>query len=91
MNTAIIEQGTKWNLDTTHSEIYFKVKHMMISTVTGQFKQFNGVVETKGDDFSSAKIRFNADVNSIFTNNEQRDAHLRNNDFFDAENGFLGI
>jgi polyisoprenoid-binding protein YceI len=86
MKTTITEQGTKWNLDTTHSEIYFKVKHMMISTVTGQFKQFNGTVEAKGDDFSSAKIQFNADVNSIFTNNEQRDAHLRNNDFFDAEN-----
>jgi polyisoprenoid-binding protein YceI len=86
MKTTITEQGTKWNLDITHSEIYFKVKHLMISTVTGQFKQFSGTVETKGDDFSSAKIQFNADVNSIFTNNEQRDAHLRNNDFFDAEN-----
>ena len=86
MKTTIIEQNTKWNLDITHSEIYFKVKHMMISTVTGQFKQFDGTVETNGDDFSSAKIYFNANVNSVFTNNEQRDAHLRNNDFFDAEN-----
>jgi polyisoprenoid-binding protein YceI len=85
MKTTITEQSTKWNLDITHSEIYFKVKHMMISTVTGQFKQFNATVETKGEDFSSAKIQFTADVSSIFTNNEQRDAHLRNNDFFDAE------
>ncbi len=76
----------KWTIDSAHSEIGFKVKHMMISTVTGQFKKFNGTVETKGDDFSSVKIQFTADVNSIFTNSEQRDAHLRNNDFFDAEN-----
>ena len=77
---------TKWALDPTHSEIQFKVKHLMISTVTGQFNQFNGTVETRGDDFTTAKINFTADVSSISTNNEQRDAHLKNSDFFDAEN-----
>ena len=86
MQTTAIQPDTKWSLDSTHSEVYFKVKHLMISTVTGQFKQFTGTVETKGDDFTTAKIYFTAEVNSVFTNNEQRDGHLKNNDFFDAEN-----
>jgi len=77
---------TKWALDPTHSEINFKVKHMMISSVSGQFKQFDSNVETNGDDFTTAKINFTADVNSISTNNEQRDGHLKTGDFFDAEN-----
>jgi polyisoprenoid-binding protein YceI len=77
---------SKWTLDPTHSEIQFKVKHLMISTVTGSFKQFEGSVEIEGEDLTTAKVRFTADVNSIFTNNEQRDAHLKANDFFDAEN-----
>jgi len=76
----------KWNLDPTHSEITFKVKHLMISTVTGQFKKFNIEGETESNDFSSAKkIEFIADVDSIDTNNEQRDAHLKSADFFKAE------
>lgn len=76
---------TKWALDPTHSELQFKVKHLMISTVTGQFNQFSGTVETDENDFSKAKIEFAAEINSISTNNEQRDAHLKNGDFFDAE------
>jgi len=77
---------TKWVLDTTHSEIQFKIKHLMISTVTGQFNKFEGFFETEEDDFETAQAYFSADVNSISTNNEQRDAHLKNPDFFDAEN-----
>jgi polyisoprenoid-binding protein YceI len=77
---------TKWALDPTHSELQFKVKHLMISTVTGQFNQFNGSVETNETDFTTAKVDFTAAINSISTNNEQRDAHLKNNDFFDAAN-----
>jgi polyisoprenoid-binding protein YceI len=77
---------TKWALDPTHSEIQFKVKHLMISTVSGQFNEFSSRVETEGDDFAKAKINFAAEVNSISTNNEQRDAHLKNGDFFDATN-----
>jgi polyisoprenoid-binding protein YceI len=77
---------TKWALDPTHSEIHFKVRHMMVSWVTGSFKQFTAEVETDGDDFTTAKVNFAADINSISTNNEQRDAHLRTGDFFDAEN-----
>jgi polyisoprenoid-binding protein YceI len=57
----------------------------MISTVTGQFNQFSGTVETDENDFSKAKIEFAAEINSISTNNEQRDAHLKNGDFFDVE------
>jgi polyisoprenoid-binding protein YceI len=74
-----------WALDPTHSELQFKIKHLMISTVTGQFNQFKATVETENDDFTKAKIHFEAAVDSISTNNEQRDAHLKNGDFFDAE------
>ena len=76
----------KWALDPTHSEIIFKVKHLMISTVTGQFKSFNASAETETDDFNTAtKIEFTADIDSIDTNNEQRNGHLKSADFFDAE------
>jgi polyisoprenoid-binding protein YceI len=76
----------KWALDPTHAELQFKVKHLMISTVTGQFKEFEGDVETVGNDFTTARVRFAAPISSISTNNEQRDAHLKTSDFFDAEN-----
>ena len=78
--------NSKWALDPTHSEIGFKVKHLMISSVAGTFGSFEGTVETQDDDFSSAKVNFSADINSISTNNEQRDAHLKNGDFFDTDN-----
>ncbi len=78
--------NTKWAIDPAHSEVLFKVRHMMVSKVTGQFKSFNASVETEGDDFTTAKVHFTADINSISTNNEQRDGHLRTGDFFDAEN-----
>jgi polyisoprenoid-binding protein YceI len=77
---------TKWVLDPTHAEIQFKVKHLMISTVTGQFTEFEGDVVTEGEDFTTARARFSAPIRSISTNNEQRDAHLQASDFFDAEN-----
>ncbi|HJW17526.1 MAG TPA: YceI family protein [Flavisolibacter sp.] len=77
----------KWAIDPTHSEIQFKVKHLMITTVTGYFKKFDLQAETRTDDFSTAsKIEFTADINSIDTNNEQRDTHLKSADFFDASN-----
>lgn len=76
---------TKWNLDPTHSEVTFKVKHLMISTVSGKFKAFEGQVETENDDFQIVKnIEFKADVKTIDTNNEERDEHLRSGDFFAA-------
>src|SRR6188768_4229303 len=74
-----------WALDPTHSELQFKIKHLMISTVSGQFNEFKATVETDNDDFTKAKVHFEATVDSISTNNEQRDAHLKNGDFFDAE------
>ena len=76
---------TKWILDATHSELGFKVKHLMISNVSGSFKNFTAEVETEDDDFSKANVVVTADMASVFTNNEQRDAHLRNSDFFEVE------
>lgn len=76
----------KWQIDPAHSEILFKVKHLMITTVTGSFKKFKLEVETETEDFSTVKkIEFNADINSISTNNEQRDTHLKSADFFNAD------
>lgn len=75
---------TKWAIDPMHSEITFKVKHLMISTVTGKFDEFNAEV-VSGDEFENAQIRFTANVNSINTGNEQRDGHLKSDDFFNAE------
>jgi polyisoprenoid-binding protein YceI len=76
----------KWKIDPAHSEIQFKVKHLMITTVTGYFKKFNLEVETETDDFTTAKrIEFTADIDSIDTNNSQRDTHLKSADFFNAE------
>ncbi|MEQ8413381.1 MAG: YceI family protein [Imperialibacter sp.] len=76
---------TQWNLDTMHSELQFKVKHLVISTVTGSFKNFNVEVATEGDDFTTAQIKLTADVSTIDTGNEQRDGHLKSDDFFNAE------
>lgn len=78
-------ETTKWGLDPMHSEINFKVKHMMIANVTGGFTKFDVTAQTIGNDFSTAKINFTTNVNSINTNNEQRDGHLKSADFFDAE------
>lgn len=78
--------ATNWKIDTTHSEVQFKVKHMMISTVTGNFGAFDATIVTDGDDFTTAKANFSADINSISTNNEQRDGHLKSEEFFDANN-----
>lgn len=74
---------TKWALDAAHSEISFKVKHLMISTVTGRFRNFNVTAVTNGDDFSDlSRVEVTIDTNSVDTNNEQRDGHLRSEDFF---------
>ena len=76
---------TKWVLDPTHSELGFKIKHLMITNVSGFLISFQVTGETDNDDFSTAKIQLKADMDSIHTNNEQRDAHLRNADFFEAD------
>jgi polyisoprenoid-binding protein YceI len=75
---------TKWAIDPAHSDIKFKVKHLVISTVTGEFKTFTGSVEADSDDFEGASISFEADVNSIETGNTDRDEHLKSEDFFNA-------
>lgn len=75
-----------WKIDAAHSEIKFKVKHLVVSTVTGQFKKFDATVESDKPDFTDAKIKFEAEVNSVDTRNEQRDNHLKSADFFDAAN-----
>lgn len=76
---------TKWTIDQMHSELQFKVKHLVISNVTGTFNSFEGAVESETEDFSDAKIKFSIDVNSIDTNQDQRDGHLKSAEFFDAE------
>ena len=75
---------TKWVLDPMHSEVQFKVKHLVISTVSGFFKSFEGELDTANDDFSDASISFSLDINSIDTNQTARDEHLKSAEFFDA-------
>ncbi len=76
---------SKWALDTTHSEVKFKVRHMMITNVTGSFNELTASIEDFDEDFESASVEFTAKTNSIDTANEQRDTHLKSADFFDAE------
>ncbi len=77
---------TKWELDPAHSELQFKVKHMMVSNVTGYFNNFSIAVETKGEEIENAQIHFTAETESIYTKNEKRDSHLKSEDFFDSDN-----
>ncbi len=84
MSTATLT-ATKWGIDTTHTEVQFKVKHLVISTVTGFFKKFSGSVESETEDFDGASVNFSLDVNSIDTNQADRDAHLKSPDFFGAK------
>lgn len=75
---------TKWSVDPSHSEIGFKVKHMMFTNVSGSFQKFDASIETEDDNFENAKIEFSGDVDSITTGNADRDTHLLSPDFFDA-------
>src|SRR6266496_1385071 len=78
--------ASQWEVDRAHTDIQFKAKHLMITTVTGHFRKYELEVETKDEDFTKAsKINFTAEINSIDTNNAQRDAHLRSEDFFNAK------
>lgn len=74
----------KWSIDIMHSIIGFKVKHLMISKIRGQFNKFDGSVEMADNDFTKASIKFKAETNSISTNNTDRDGHLMSPDFFDV-------
>lgn len=76
---------TKWEVDPVHSNVKFSVSHLVISDVEGSFKIFSGTMDSKNSDFSDATIDFTVDVNSINTDNEGRDKHLKSDDFFNAE------
>jgi polyisoprenoid-binding protein YceI len=76
--------ATTWQLDPTHSELGFKVKHLMITNIKGEFRNFSAEID--GEDFSKAAISAMIDTSSIFTNEDNRDAHLKNADFFDVDN-----
>ncbi|HMI08425.1 MAG TPA: YceI family protein [Flavobacterium sp.] len=75
---------TKWVIDPTHSEIGFKVKHMMFTNVSGKFQKFEASIATEGDTFENAKIEFTGAIDSLSTGNADRDGHLLSADFFDA-------
>jgi len=74
----------KWSVDPVHSEIQFKVKHLMITTVTGSFEKFDITAETEENDFTTGTVRFSADIDSVTTGNPDRDTHLKSGEFFDA-------
>jgi polyisoprenoid-binding protein YceI len=78
-------QQTNWNIDKSHTHILFGVKHMVISTVTGYFRIFDGKLVTNGSDFNNAYVELTIDASSVNTDNEQRDNHLKSPDFFDAQ------
>ncbi len=77
--------SSTWVIDPIHSDVLFKIKHLVISNVTGSFKKFEGKIVTQGNDFNNAKVNFTIDVKSIDTNQEQRDGHLQTGDFFSAD------
>ncbi len=75
----------KWNLDLSHSELQFKVRHLMITNVTGKLEKFTADVESEDEQFNGVKVSFTADLNSLNTSDVQRDGHLKSPDFFDTE------
>lgn len=83
---ATNNEKTTWVIDPSHSEMLFKVRHMMITNVKGEFRKFDAKAVTIGDDFSTAEIEVAIEADSIFTNDEARDKHLKSADFFDVEN-----
>jgi polyisoprenoid-binding protein YceI len=84
MNTEAPVKRVKWSIDPVHSEITFKVRHLMIAHVKGSFKTFDASIYTTGNDFTTAEIDIWIDAASISTGNADRDAHLTGSDFFDA-------
>lgn len=77
--------ATNWTVDASHSNVKFSVSHLVVSTVEGYFKTFNGTAVSKTPDFTNANIAFSVDVSSVNTDNETRDKHLKSDDFFNAE------
>ena len=76
---------TKWTVDPMHSIVEFKVRHLMITNVTGTFQHFEGLIETEGEDFTQGKVDFTIKVDSIDTASDQRDGHLKSDDFFSVD------
>lgn len=83
--TTTAAAPTKWNADPAHSSVKFTVSHLTVSEVEGSFKVFNGSIDAPTTDFNNAKVAFDVDVNSINTDNSDRDKHLKSDDFFNAE------
>ncbi|MEP6512662.1 MAG: YceI family protein [Parafilimonas sp.] len=84
-NLHALREPTLWKADKVHSMVKFSVTHLLVSEVDGSFKLFEGTMETSKPDFSDAKINFTVDINSLSTDNENRDSHLKSDDFFNAE------
>lgn len=82
--TVHLASAAEWVVDNSHSNVSFNVSHMVISDVTGKFDEFMISANSKKDDFSDAKINVTIEINSINTENEKRDGHLKSPDFFDA-------
>jgi polyisoprenoid-binding protein YceI len=82
--TGIASAQTEWKVDASHSSVKFAVNHMVVSEVEGSFKKFDAVIKSEKEDFTNAQIEFLIDVNSIDTDNEMRDGHLKADDFFNA-------
>lgn len=80
-----MSEKINWVLDPAHSEILFKVKHLMITNVKGEFRNFTAELTSTGNEFDADSIRVTIDASSIFTNNTERDNHLKSADFFDIE------
>lgn len=76
---------TTWAFDPTHSELTFKVKHLMITNVKGEFRNYQATLASDGENFGGATAGATIEVGSIYTNNDDRDGHLKSGDFFDAE------
>jgi len=82
---TFVQGPAKWTIDKPHTNVRFSVAHLVVSDVDGSFKSFDGSMTSSKPDFSDATISFTADVNSVSTDNEQRDKHLKSDDFFNAE------
>ena len=84
LSTTAFANTKRWVIDTSHTKIQFSITHMMISSTTGDFKVFEGTVISKGDDFNNCEVEFSANVDSIDTDDDERDGHLKSPSFFSA-------
>lgn len=84
LSLPALASATTWNIDPEHSNVGFKIRHLMVSNVKGQFDKHNGVVDINDKDITKSKVEVTIDVASINTNVQKRDDHLRSADFFDV-------